>query len=218
MSATVIALNSQQVSAAVVCVTFWMKVRYVCQRSTLGQLSRQRLKMVLTCAVFPAAISSSAYRFQCLAWVHGQCCGGAHGHASSWNLACRAGVCMFRLTFEETFGCEATTHTPGTNNYACKLVSVSAVFVRGCEGRAQCCMDGMATHCGGEAGQHVLKERLLFLQIAGDGGVPAPHVLSQFDPCGGVPRIIGDAISQRLHGGVPGRTAGPASGVRGAAD
>ncbi len=47
-----------------------MNVRYVCQRSTLGQLSKQRLKMVLTCCVLPAVISTSAYFFQCLAWKH----------------------------------------------------------------------------------------------------------------------------------------------------
>ncbi len=120
MSATVIALNSQQVSAAVVCVTFWMKVRYVCQRSTLGQLSRQRLKMVLTCAVFPAAISSSAYRFQCLAWVHGQCCGSAHGHATSW-FGLQGRCVHVQGDIRRSIWCEATAHTPGTNNYACKL-------------------------------------------------------------------------------------------------
>ncbi len=127
------------------------------------------------------------------------------------GLACRAGVCMFRVTFEEAFGVRPQ-HT--RRERTTMLASWKCGVVRGCDGRARCCMDEMATHCGGEVGQHVLKERLLFLQIAGDGGVPAPHVLSQFDPCGGVPRIIGDATSQRLHGGVPGRTAGPASGVQ----
>ena len=49
--------------------TRFMKARYVLHSSTLGQLSRLRLKMLRTSGEL-TAMASSAYAFQCSACVH----------------------------------------------------------------------------------------------------------------------------------------------------
>ena len=49
--------------------TRFMKARYVLHSSTLGQLSRLRLKMLRTSGEL-TAMASSAYAFQCSACMH----------------------------------------------------------------------------------------------------------------------------------------------------